>query len=79
MPFIFYCSQCGSLLYEDSKPLLQDGTYRRQTYLQSVVLKIGGKCPNCGRKLHIPPSKVEVLAPQLSTAVERKGKVLLSE
>ncbi|MGB8780094.1 MAG: hypothetical protein WCD81_05530 [Candidatus Bathyarchaeia archaeon] len=78
MPFIFYCGRCGSLLYEDLKPVLQDGTYRRQTYLQSVVLKIGGKCPNCGRKLLIPPSKVEVLAPQMSLAAERKGKVLPS-
>jgi len=64
-------------LYEDSKPVLQDGTYRRQTYLQSVMIKIGGKCPYCGHRLQIPPLKVEVLVPEL-LVIKRRDEALRS-
>ncbi len=40
--------------------MLRDGTYRRETYLESVVTKIGGKCPRCGHKLQVPPTTIEV-------------------
>jgi hypothetical protein len=78
MPFIFYCNQCGSELYKDSKPVLHDGTYRRETYLQIVITKIGGKCPNCGHKLRVPPLKIEVLASEVSPVYKRKREASLS-
>jgi hypothetical protein len=60
LPFLFSCRRCGAILYRDPKPVLRDGTYRRETYLESVVTKIGGRCPRCGRKLQVPPTTIEV-------------------
>lgn len=60
LPFLFSCRRCGAILYRDPKPVLRDGTYRRETYLESVVTKIGGKCPYCGHKLQVPPTTIEV-------------------
>jgi hypothetical protein len=73
MPFVFHCNKCGSILYEDPKPVLHDGTYRRETYLEKVIVKIGGKCPHCGRKLNALPIKIEVSIPELPQVVAEKG------
>jgi hypothetical protein len=51
-------------LYEDPKPVLHDGTYRRETYLENVIAKIGGECLYCGHKLNVIPVKIEVSAPE---------------
>jgi DNA-directed RNA polymerase subunit RPC12/RpoP len=64
MPFIFHCSQCGSILYRDPKPLLSDGSYKSPLYLEGIIKKLSGKCPSCGHKLQIPPSKIEIFAPR---------------
>jgi len=63
MPFIFHCSQCGSILYEDPKPLLSDGSYKSPLYLEGIIKKLSGKCSSCGHKLQIPPSEIEIFAP----------------
>lgn len=67
MTFAFYCHGCGSLLYEDHKPVLYDGTYRKETYLQSVISKIGGRCPRCKRRLCVIPLEIKVVAARSST------------
>jgi hypothetical protein len=67
MTFVFYCHGCGSLLYEDPKPVLYDGTYRKETYVQSVILKIGGECPRCRRRLCSIPLEINVVASKSST------------
>jgi hypothetical protein len=73
MTFTFYCHGCGSLLYEDPKPVLYDGTYRKETYLQSVISKIGGKCPHCKRRLSHIPLEIKVVASEsLTVRGERK-------
>jgi hypothetical protein len=64
MPFIFLCSQCGSVLYKDPSPLLQDGSYKSPTYFETVLMKLGHKCPSCGHELHVPPSRIEIFAPK---------------
>jgi len=64
MPFIFKCGQCGAVLYEDPSPNLHDGFSKRLSYMEHVVLRIGGECPRCGRILWIPPVDVEVFAPK---------------
>ena len=64
VPFIFRCSRCGSTLYKDSNPVLDIGSYKRQTYLETVLTKLGGRCPSCGHRLHIPPLEIVVLAPK---------------
>ena len=69
MPFVFHCSKCGSILYEDPKPVLHDGTYRRETYLENVIAKIGGKCLYCGHKLNVLPVKIEVWATELRLVI----------
>jgi DNA-directed RNA polymerase subunit RPC12/RpoP len=63
MPFVFFCSQCGTVLYEDPSPMLQDGSYKSPTYLESILTKTGINCPTCGHELHVPPSSIEVFAP----------------
>jgi DNA-directed RNA polymerase subunit RPC12/RpoP len=63
MPFIFNCSRCRSILYEDLSPILQNGCYKSPTYLESILMKLGDKCPSCGHRLQIPPSKIEIFAP----------------
>ncbi len=62
MPFVFRCGKCRSVIHEDPKPELDVGSYKHQTYLESVLTKLGGTCPSCGHKLQIPPLEVEVLA-----------------
>jgi hypothetical protein len=75
MTFAFYCHQCGSILYEDSKPVLHDGTFRKETYLQNIISKIGGKCPYCRCKLNFVPLRIKVGAPsQSSVQKEREAK-----
>lgn len=76
MPFVFHCGRCGSVLFEDPKPVLKDGTYRRETYLENVVMKIGGSCPYCGRGLQVLPLKIEVLVPEMLCVGKRKGESL---
>lgn len=74
MTFTFYCHECGSVLYEDSKPVLHDGTFRKETYLQSIISRIGGKCPYCKRKLNFVPLRIEVVPPsQTSVQKMREG------
>ena len=51
MPFKFVCSQCGAVLYEDPSPNFNDGLNKRITYLENVLIRIGGKCSQCGHKL----------------------------
>lgn len=72
MPFIFRCSRCGSTLYKDPNPVLDIGSYKRHTYLETVLTELGGKCPSCGHKLHIPPLEIEVLAPKKEGTPLRK-------
>ena len=72
MTFTFYCHSCGSILYEDSKPVLHDGTFRKETYLQSIISKIGGKCPCCKRKLNFVPLRVEVGVPSQSSVQKER-------
>jgi DNA-directed RNA polymerase subunit RPC12/RpoP len=62
MVFVFLCSKCGSVLYEDPRPLLRDDSYKHQTYLERVLEKIGSRCPRCGHRLRIPPLRIEVFA-----------------
>jgi hypothetical protein len=64
------------VVFEDPKPVLKDGTYRRETYLESVVMKIGGSCPYCGRSLRVLPLKIEVLVPEMLSVAKRKGEGL---
>lgn len=79
MTFTFYCHECGSILYEDSKPVLHDGTFRKETYLQRIISRIGGKCPHCRRKLNFVPLRVEVGAPsQSSVQKEREAMRFVS-
>jgi len=70
LPFLFSCRRCGAILYRDPKPVLRDGTYRRETYLESVITKIGGKCPRCGHKLQVPPTTIEVSYTQVKRVHE---------
>ena len=72
MTFTFYCHECGSILYEDSKPVLHDGTFRKETYLQSIISRIGGKCPYCKRKLNFVPLRIEVGAPSQSSVQKER-------
>lgn len=76
LPFLFSCQRCGAILYRDPKPVLRDGTYRRETYLEGVVTKIGGKCPRCGHKLQIPPTTIEVSSAEVRRVNEDdKGNI----
>ena len=50
MPFVFSCSECGQILYEDASP----------KNLGRVIEKLGSSCPSCGHKLHLPPVAVTV-------------------
>jgi hypothetical protein len=59
-------------LYVDPKPVLNDGTYTRETYLERVIVKIGGKCPRCGRRLNALPLKIEVSPEKLRLVMEEK-------
>jgi DNA-directed RNA polymerase subunit RPC12/RpoP len=72
MPFIFHCSRCGSILYEDPKPLLSDGSYKSPPYLESILRKLSGKCPFCGHKLQTIPSRIEIFAPRNEKTLQRK-------
>lgn len=72
MTFTFYCHECGSILYEDSRPVLHDGTFRKETYLQSIISRIGGKCPYCKRKLNFVPLRIEVDAPSQSSVQKER-------
>ena len=72
MTFTFYCHECGSILYEDSKPVLHDGTFRKETYLQSIISRIGGKCPHCKRKLNFVPLRIEVGSPSQSSVQKER-------
>jgi hypothetical protein len=63
MPFVFFCSQCGSVLYEDPSPVLQDGSYKSPTYFERILNETGINCPSCGHELHIPPSSIEIMVP----------------
>jgi hypothetical protein len=75
MPFIFSCSQCGHVLYEDPNPLLQYGFYKSPTYLERVLIKLGITCPSCGHQLHVPPLRIEILAPTNgNSAIEKPRK-----
>ena len=74
MPFIFRCGRCGSTLHEDPNPVLDIGSYKRQTYLETVLTRLGGKCPSCGHELHIPPLEIEVSAPKNEIAHLRKRR-----
>jgi hypothetical protein len=64
------------VLFVDPKPVLQDGTYRRETYLENVVMKIGGSCPCCGRKLQVLPLRIDVVVPEMVPMRKRKGESL---
>jgi len=64
MTFIFHCHGCGSILYEDSTPVLKDGTYKKETYVESVISKVGGKCPYCRCELNSIPLEIDVIAPR---------------
>ncbi len=75
MTFIFHCHCCGSILYKDSTPVLKDGTYRKETYLEGIISTIGGKCPYCKCKLNSPPSKIEVVAPRPLSVKEPKERL----
>ena len=72
MPFIFICSQCRSILYEDPSPLLQNGSYKSPTYFESVLTRLGDKCPLCGHELALTPSKIEVFALRSEDNVSKK-------
>jgi DNA-directed RNA polymerase subunit RPC12/RpoP len=63
MPFVFFCSRCGSVLYEDPSPMLQDGSYKSPSYFERILNETGINCPACGHELHIPPTSIEVFAP----------------
>jgi hypothetical protein len=78
MPFIFSCSQCGRILYEDPSPLLQGGYYKSPTYFERVLMKLGPNCPSCRHELHVPPSNIEIFAPTRGNGLietRRKRKV----
>lgn len=64
------------VLYQDSKPVLRDKSYRRETYLESVVARVGGKCPNCGRTLQVTPTSIEVSAPRQRSVSQGKRRTL---
>ncbi|MDI6847980.1 MAG: hypothetical protein QMD23_07650 [Candidatus Bathyarchaeia archaeon] len=60
MPFRFVCSECGAVLYEDPSPNFNDELNKHLTYIENVIIRIGGKCSQCGRKLTRFPVHVEV-------------------
>jgi len=70
VPFVFDCSECESVIYVDLNPRLSEG------YLETLLARLGGKCPKCGHKLQLPPLKVEVLP--LNSHNKEKLKELLS-
>lgn len=76
MPFIFSCSQCGSIIYEDPSPLLQDGSYKSPTYFENIQRKLGTNCTSCGHKLQFPPLDIKVFVPttEKRTAKKRSHK-----
>jgi hypothetical protein len=72
MPFIFICSQCRSILYEDPSPLLQNGSYKSPTYFENVLTRLGDKCHQCGHELALTPSKIEVFALRSEDNISKK-------
>lgn len=76
VPFVFMCKRCGSVLYRDPKPVFRDRTYRRETYLEGVIAKIGGKCPYCDRALQPLPTRIDVSAPKQILAMQQKKQTL---
>jgi len=52
------------------------GTYKRETYLGSVIAKIGRECPCCGRTLQVSPTKIEVSAPKQQLVLQEKKRTL---
>jgi hypothetical protein len=58
--FVFVCGGCGSVLFRDECPLLCGGEFKSLSYLESVLGRLGGRCPFCGRVLVVPPLRVEV-------------------
>lgn len=73
LPFLFSCKRCRAILYEDSKPVFRDGTYRRETYLETVVARIGEKCPCCGHRLQTPPATIDVCPDRMKVVRRRKS------
>ncbi|MEM2254982.1 MAG: hypothetical protein QXD73_05305 [Candidatus Bathyarchaeia archaeon] len=68
MPFRFYCSGCGFLLYECGDEILHYQTSRNASKNELgvspietfIARKIGDKCPKCGRRLAKKPIKIDV-------------------